>query len=219
MIQDYKVIKDKKELVKHVSFMIMGDGGVYRHNKNGNGDYHFMMNMKKSNEDYIQRCADVLSNITGIRITEPKISTADGYNRKPQLTLVSSTHPFFTKMRERIYVENYKSIDVHALNLLDYEAFSYLYMSDGSYSCRNAEKIPRGKSDEHRITLNMKRLSYGDQFILKKALKEKLDLEWNINRNGKYYVLRLRAKDVNKFIENITPYIVPSFQYKLKVEY
>jgi hypothetical protein len=61
----------------------------------------------------------------------------------------------------------------------------------------------------------MKRLSYGDQFILKKALKEKLDLEWNINKHNQYYYLRLRCKDVQKFMEGISPYMKPSFSYKL----
>jgi hypothetical protein len=52
-------------------------------------------------------------------------------------------------------------------------------------------------------------------FLLKKALKDKLDLEWNINRNGKYYYLRLRSKDNGKFINNIRPFITESFKYKV----
>ena len=51
--------------------------------------------------------------------------------------------------------------------------------------------------------------------LLKKALKDRLDLEWNINKHGKYYYLRLRCKDISKFMDAVRPHILPSFEYKL----
>jgi hypothetical protein len=54
--------------------------------------------------------------------------------------------------------------------------------------------------------------------LLKKAFKEKLDLEWNISpttKNGnRVYFLRLMNKQLFKFIEGITPFMHPSFMYK-----
>lgn len=196
-------ITDKKELVKLCSYIIMGDGGVYKSGK-GNTNFRFSMNMIESNRDYIELCKDILENITSCSITE---RLKEG-NRNKQLNLQSKVHPFFTKLRDRIYTDNYKGIDPHALKLLDYEALSFLYMSDGCLSMKRNSVRPS-------ITLNMCRLSYGDLFILKKALKEKLDLEWNINRTGKYYYLVLRVKDHKKFITNISKYITPSFNYKI----
>lgn len=201
-------INDKKHLYKLLSFMIMGDGGVYSYNKSGNA--RFIMNMLHKNEDYVQYCKSILENITSCKITEVQ---KEG-NRQLQLRLESKTHPIFTKMRDRIYVNNYKSIDNHALNLLDYEALSFLYMSDGSLGKYFRPEIGM-KNPSYKVTLNLKRLSYGDLYILKKALKDKLDLEWNINKQNKYFYLVLRMKDFNKFIEGISPYILPSFQYKI----
>lgn len=199
-------ITDKKELMKLVSFMTMGDGGVYKFKKN----CMFIMNMIQKNEDYVLLCKDILENITGTRLYS--IDKGDG--RQIQYRLESRCHPFFSEIRDRIYVDKYKSIDIHALKLLDYEALSFLYMSDGSlYEYLRPEIGMINPS--YKVTLNMKRLSYGDLFILKKALKEKLDLEWNINKNGKYFYLVLRTKDVYKFMENIRQFIVPSFHYKL----
>lgn len=194
-------IEDKKELVKLCSFMVMGDGGVYK--STGSKEYSFAMNMIVKNEDYVLLCKDILENITSCKISPVQ---KEG-NRQLQLRLSSKGHPFFTTLRNRIYIDKYKSIDQHALKLLDYEALSFLYMSDGSLS------LSKGKFPT--VTLNLKRLSYGDLFILKKALKEKLDLEWNINKDGKYFYLRLRQKDILKFMENIKPYITPSFMYKI----
>lgn len=193
-----KVINDKKELMKLCSFMTMGDGDVY---KNGNNHY-FIMNMLKKNEDFVLLCRDILANITTCRISEVQ---KEG-NRQLQLRLETKTHPYFNVLRERIYIDKYKSIDNHILKLLDYEALSFLYMSDGSACYKNKYVC---------VTLNMKRLSYGDQFLLKKALKEKLDLEWNINRNNQYFYLTLRVKDHEKFFAGIKPYITSSFMYKI----
>jgi hypothetical protein len=207
-------INDKKELIKHLSFMTMGDGGVYKY-KNGK-DCYFVMNMLSVNDDYILKCAGILKNYTSVRITDVKLQD-DGYTRQPKKRLESKPHPILTKMRERIYVGTYKSIDIHALKLLDYEALSYLYMSNGSY--HHKSNIPRGKSDEHRVTLNLKRLSYGDQLLLKQFLEEKLGLIWNINKDGGYYYLRLINKCVDEFMEKISSYILPSFKYKIKEGY
>ncbi len=201
-------ITDKKQLIKLVSFMIMGDGGVYNYTKAGNA--RFIMNMVRANEDYVLYCKDILENITSCKLTEVQ---KEG-NRQQQLRLETKAHPLFSKLRDRIYVMNYKSIDNHSLKLLDYEALAFLYMSDG---CLYKDFRPNigMVTPSYNITLNLKRLSYGDQLILKKALKDKLDLEFNINRQNNYYYLRLRTKDIPKFIEGITPYILPSFLYKV----
>lgn len=205
---------NKKELVKLLSYMIMGDGGVYI--PSGCTNASFAMNMKSENMDYITFCKSVLDNITSSVITERKIAE-DGFNRKPQVRLQSKTHPLLTTLRDRIYTGSYKGIDPHALKMLDAEALAILYMCDGSFVTTTPEQTKRGSiSNSYTVTLNMKRLSYGDQFILKKALKDLLDLEWNINRQGKYYYLRLRQKDLDRFMEMVSPFVLPSFQYKIK---
>ena len=199
-----KKIKDKKELMKLCSFIIMGDGGVYKHTNNKN--YCFIMNMKESNKDYIEYCKDILENITNCKITNRLDYNTDGCNRQPQLRLVSSSHPFFTMLHDRIYTNKYKGLDPHAFKLFDWECLAILFMSDGC-SC-----YKKGYID---VSLNMKRLSYGDQLYLKKELKDKFDLEWNINRQNQFYYLRLRNKDIAKFYNGINSYILPSFQYKI----
>jgi hypothetical protein len=197
-------IEDKKELMKLCSFIIMGDGGVYKYT--GNKNYCFIMNMKEGNRDYVEYCKDILENITNCKITERPDYNKDGYIRQPQLRLTSSNHPFFTNLHDRIYTDKYKGLDPHAFKLFDWECLAILFMSDGCSCYKN------GYID---ISLNMKRLSYGDQLYLKKELKDKFDLEWNINRQNQFYYLRLRTKDVSKFYDGIRPYILPSFQYKI----
>ena len=199
---------DKKQLTKLISYFILGDGGVYKIAKSKN--CRFIMNMKEENSDYVHWVESVLNEITGTRVVEVE---KEG-NRKPQLRLESSNHPFFNTLRDRIYIDGYKGLDPHTLKLLDFEALAILYMCDGSF-CEYFHPEKRMVNPSIRITLNMKRLSYGDQFLLKKALKENLDLEWNINRQNQYYYLVLRTKDVEKFCAGVLPFMKESFYYKL----
>ena len=202
---------DKKQLTKLVSYFAMGDGGVYYNGKNCT----FVMNMRSANRDYIDWVAEVLSNITSVRVKEVPDYSTDGCKRQPLTRLETPSHPFFTTLRNRIYVDKYKGLDEHTLKLLDWEALAILYMCDGSLYIDKPNPKKGLVNPSYSVSLNMKRLSYGDQFILKKALKEKLGLEWNINKHNQYYYLRLRCKDVQKFMEGISPYMKPSFSYKL----
>lgn len=206
---------DNKQLTKLLSYFIMSDGGVYRRNENGNA--YFVMNMLAKNKDYIDWVDATLNEFVGTRQSERKDYNTDGYLRQPQIRLESKTHPKLTILHERIYTEKYKGVDPHALKLLDWEAMAILYMCDGSLY----EELPNEKkgliNSSWNLTLNMKRLSYGDQLLLKKAIKETLDVEFNINRQNKYYYLRLRTKDVIKFCKGVEPYMKESFRYKIRV--
>lgn len=208
-------IKDKKRLTKLISYMAMGDGGFYvaKNCKNAK----FIMNMITENEDYIDYVKWVLEHVAGCVKYIRKDYNTDGSNRKPQIRLESKTHPAFTTIRDRIYVGKYKGLDPHTLKLLDFEALSILYMCDGSLVKDFRPEIGM-INPSYRVTLNLKRLSYGDQLLLKRSLKEKLDLEFNINRQNSYYYLVLRTKDVNKFMEGVSPYILPSFSHKIVSE-
>ena len=204
---------DKKQLTKLLSFFIMGDGGVYATELNSK----FIMNMKEENKDYIDWVGSVLSTFVGTKQYQRTDYNTDGCVRKPQIRLESNTHPILTTLMERIYIDGYKGIDPHTLKLLDWEALAILFMCDG---CLHEERPNPKKglvNSSWNLTLNLKRLSYGDQFLLKKALKENLDLEFNINRHNQYYYLRLRSKDVEKMCRGVEPFMKNSFKYKIRM--
>ncbi len=202
---------DKKELYKIVSYLIMGDGGVYYSGK----ECRFVMNMLKANSDYIYFANEILQNITSTNVFDVN-DKREG--RKETICLMSKSHPLFTQMREQIYTEKYKGLSPHYLKMLDWQSLALLYMSDGGLYIDKANQKRELINDSYSISLFMKRLSYGDQFILKKQL-EKMGMMWNIIRAGKYFYLRLRNKDINIFSENISPFIFKSFQYKIIPEF
>jgi hypothetical protein len=202
---------NKKQLTKLVSYFAMGDGGVYYSGQH----CRFVMNVRSKNRDYIDWVANTLKEITSVKIKETPDYNRDGHIRQPQTRLETASHPFFTVLRNRIYVDKYKGLDEHTLKLLDWESLAILYMCDGSLYIDKPNPKKGLINPSYNVYLHLKRLSYGDQFILKKVLKEKLDLEFNINKCGNFYNLRLRVKDVEKFMQGVTPYMLPSFSYKL----
>jgi len=203
---------DKKQLTKLISYFAMGDGGLYRVKE---GNAQFIMNMKKDNLDYIKWVADTLSNVTGVHMYDRKDYNTDGCTRAPQVRLESNRHPFLTKLRDRIYCEDgHKGLDMHTLKLLDWEAMAILFMSDGSSHEYLRPEIGM-KNASVKVTLNMKRLSEAEQLVLKQTIRDNLGVEFNINRQYKYFFLTLRTKDVNTFMDGIEPYVVESFKYKI----
>lgn len=206
---------DKKQLTKLVSYFTLGDGGVYRTTETGNAK--FVMNMKKEHKDYIDWVDSTLSEFVGTKQYDRADYNTDGCNRKEQIRLESKTHPFLTTLRDRIYIDGYKGIDPHSLKLLDWEAMAILFMCDGSLVEDKPNPVKRLINSSWNLTLNMKRLSYGDQLLLKKTIKEVLDVEFNINRQNQYYYLRLRTKDVEKFCKGVEPYMKDSFKYKIRM--
>jgi len=197
-----------KELTKRLYYFSTFDGGLYLVANSTNAS--FTMNMKKENSDYVEKVRDTLVEAgIGCSISDRKL-TDDGFNRKPQITLRSKNHPKLTTIRNRIYIDGKKVIDPHMLTLMDAEALAIIFMADGSRV--QDQRSPDAKPN---ITLNTKGFSYGDNLLLKQAIKEKLGLEFNINRQNNYWYLRLRARDVEKFDALIGEYTLPSFSYKL----
>lgn len=197
-----------QQLSKLLYYFSTFDGGLYLVANSTNAS--FIMNMKKQNSDYVEKVRDTLVEAgIGCSISDRKLQD-DGFNRQPQVTLRSKNHPKLTAIRNRIYIDGKKVIDPHMLTMMDAESLAIIFMADGS-RVKNKQS-PNAKPN---ITLNTKGFSYGDNLLLKKAIKETLDLEFNINRQNNYWYLRLRAKDVDKFDQLVSEFVLPSFSYKL----
>ena len=197
-----------QQLSKLLYYFSTFDGGLYLVANSTNAS--FIMNMKKQNSDYVEKVRDTLVEAgIGCSITDRKLQV-DGFNRQPQVNLRSKNHPKLTAIMNRIYIDGRKVIDPHMLTMMDAEALAIIFMADGS---RVQDK--RSPDAKPNITLNTKGFSYGDNLLLKKTIKETLDLEFNINRQNNYWYLRLRAKDVDKFDQLVSEFVLPSFSYKL----
>lgn len=192
---------DKKTLTKYVVSFVMGDGGVYKIWK-GNG-YKFVGGHIQQHEDYVNWKVSILSELTKVRIS--KVEKKD---RQVFLRIETNTHPVYAKVRERLYVESYKSVDPHYLKLLDWEMAAILFQDDGHARDRSSQ------SRQPEITIAANRLSYADTKLLADAFKDRLGMYFDLNKANPGWILRLRNKDGAEFMRNIEPFMVDSFRYK-----
>lgn len=191
------------QLSKFLTWSVSGDGyvGYSTNNKNA----HYSITRSKEHKDYL----DVIANkFIGLQECNVKI---DEYVRKDNNKLVldlrTNSHPIFSRVRERQYIQNHKVIDPHQLTMLDWEAAAFLFMDDGSTCYNNKGSMI--------VRLSTCHFSYGDNELLRKAFIEKLGMIWNINRNGNVWQLNLAKQSKDEWFDKITPYIVDSYKYKL----
>jgi len=203
---------DKKQLYKLISAFSMADGGLYRRKENHNA--YFAMNMLTCHNDYIDWVKSVFENL--VHVNKTKVQNPC---KRPQTNINTKTHPALTSIHGRIYRDGYKGLDEHWIHCIDWEILAIFYMADGCLAVEQPNTKKGLINPSPSVSLNMKRLSYGDTWFLKKCIKDNLDVEFNIgtqNYKGKtYYFLRLRNKDIDKFMEGIRPHVVPSFRHKL----
>lgn len=203
---------DPKQLTKLVSYMTTFDGGVYvpyKRKPDSKVNCQFILNMRKENEDYVTWVKTVMEQITSVNVYERVDYNTDGYDRKPQLRLETNRHPFFTKIRERVYIDNHKVIDPHMLKLMDEEALAIIFMCDGGTSLDLRHKTPHAKIDLHT-----KGFSYADNMALSKSIYDKVGITTKVHRHGKYYYLNVGTKSHKDFYEAVKPHVLPSFDYK-----
>ncbi len=191
------------QLSKFVTWSVTGDGyvGYATHNRNA----HYSISRSPEHKDYIEKVASKFIGLQDCKVTVEEYVRKD--NSKSVIALRTSSHPLFTRARERQYLNGQRVIDPHQLTFLGWEAAAFLYMDDGSLCVNNKGSL---------ITrISTCAFRYYEQEALRKAFIEKLGVIWNINRNGNTWQLNLAKQSRDLWFENITPFIVDSYKYKL----
>lgn len=214
---------DKKQLVKYVAAMVIGDGCLgWREKKSNDRLVERPQYDRKSNSwyasghvsvnrDYVEWQISILEEIAPVSMREyPEKLSRNGYIDAPKIFYETRRHPFFTTLRERTYVNNVKTVSPHDLKLFDAESLAILYMDDGWVE------------EGGRIGIATHSFSYADNKMLRDCIAEKcnvhLDVKIHKQKNGNicYYLRsgREQGKILREVVAN-TGLIVPSFEYKL----
>lgn len=198
-----------KDLNKRLYAFAMFDGHLMFPGNSVNAC--LVVNMLESNEDYLNYVISSLEKVpVGYKKSAPAIYTADGFDRKQQLRLQSHNHPIFTKIHERMYIDKHKCIDPHMLTFMDAEFLAIAFMADGS---RYLDKRWANAKPQYRLHLNNH--TYGDLMLFKKAAKEIFGLEINTRKKGNKFDLAVPTAFTAMFEDIVSPFILPSFQYKI----
>ena len=113
----------------------------------------------------------------------------------------SKLHPIFTEIRERYYdKQGHKRVQYNFIKDIDSLGLAIWYMDDG-YVTKNS------------CIISTCSFTLEEQQVLANILLEKFNLHFNIGKNDNS--MYLQAKDFPKFVEIVSPYIIPSMKYKL----
>lgn len=130
--------------------------------------------------------------------TVPKERIGKGNRVAYRFTTLSL--PCFTKIYNQFFRDRKKCIPANLK--LTGRILAFWFMDDGSKS-RNS------------VYLNTQKFLKSEQVYLQNKLEQDLGLKSTLNKDKKYYRLRIRTESMKIFKQLIKPYLLPSFNYKL----
>lgn len=202
-------ITNPKTLTKYVSAFLLGDGFISKAEKT-NKEYHYRNHQIIDHADYIEWQADILSLLTKVRLYQIHYPDPRGWNTKSQISLRTNQLPFYTALRERIYLNGIKRISPHDLRLLDNESLAIWYMDDGYLN---------KEGNLFRVVLCTENYTFGDISLAQKVIYEKTGVSFSLQLRklkDSYGHRLVASKDhAKRFLALVEPYILPSFRYKL----
>ena len=204
-------MSSNKDISKRLYYFSTFDGYLDKRGENHNSRLSVVM--KDTNADYIWEVALALEEASiGYKVWEPAINLHDGCNRQQQIRVQSSAHPKLTAIRNRVYIDGHKVIDPHMLTMMDAEALTIVFMADGSR--KNVALVDGSMNPLYRLHTNG--FSYADNMSLADAIKEKLNIPFNVERQAtNKWGLTLPKKFNSIFETTVSPFILESFNYKL----
>lgn len=172
---------------------LLGDGTL----RLGKGRLNALLEINHSliQKDYVDWKYSRLSDLVG---TSPKARKCNGKRMAYRFTTLSL--PEMTILYEKFYKKRKKIIPKELR--LSPLSLAVWFMDDGSKS-RNS------------IYLNTQQFSLSDQKKLQRFLRNGYKIETTLNKDKKYYRIRVRVKSTDRFKEIIKPFVLPLFYYKL----
>ncbi len=153
------------------------------------------INHSAKQKDYVNWKYKILKTITK---SGPKLRNGNG--NRIAYRFYTKCLPEITDLFRAFYKNGKKFIpDEFEINRL---SLAVWFMDDGSKS-RNA------------LYLNTQQFSHFDQIKLQSLLKEKFDIDSNLNKDKIYERIRITTFGAKKFCDLIRPYIPKSMEYKL----
>lgn len=199
----YYNVSSKKERRAILAGLMLGDGGRTKNN--------FYIGHSMKQKDYALFKSDLLQKITGKEVNIRERTNKLGYSNirvEPKLI------PLTKRLVRELWKNGEKKISRNFLNFLSLESIAIWFMDDGSKSFKKRN----GKVHAVEVTLNTY-LSKEDNEIIIHYFKEVWGIKWGLNKSKSHYRLRMGTREARKFFKLISPYIIPSMQYKINLTY
>lgn len=172
---------------------ILGDGYLRRMPKRKNAFLEVNHSLKA--KEYVDWKYSVLKNICRSAPQKRKIDS-----QRLAYRFFTIAHPEITRLYEKFYREGRKVIPSEIK--LDPVILAVWYMDDGS------------KTKKKDVYLNSQQFSFKDQRRLLHLLRL-IGIRARINKDKKYFRIRIYKESIPRFISLIKPFIIPSMRYKI----
>lgn len=198
MSQRFKLTEEQKSII---TGNLLGDGHL--ESLTGGKTYRLKVEHSVSQKAYVDWQYEKLKSVVG---TPPRIKFKSRYGRASQnygfSTLSSSSLRFFG---QSFYREDKKRVPLIIKKLLTSLALAIWFMDDGSI-----------KSNYHKaLILNTQSFGEVELSKLQKALIEKFGIETVLRKQKEGKQIYILSQSVEKFVQIISPYLLPSMKYKL----
>lgn len=182
--------------------LILSDG--YIRNKKGNSKRtYFEIKQTQKREEFIDFLVEYF-NIKGVYCKKRYDKSNKKYGEQP--TLSSINYRFLGRMRIKWYPNGIKIVPRDLI--LTPKILAYWYMGDGG--------IWKSKRGSVKLTLYTDSFSFNDiQFLIFKLGELGIEFKYCKRGNG-YIIYTSKAKNVTNFLKTIEPYLLKTFNYKLK---
>ena len=172
---------------------VLGDG--YLRIIPGRKDAFLEVNHSIKAKEYVDWKYSILKSIC---ISAPKRRKID--EKRIGYRFFTRQHPEITKLYEKFYSQGRKVIPAgFKLNPL---SLAVWFMDDGS------------KNKKGDVYLNCQQFDFQSQRRLLHSLRT-IGVRARMNKDKKYYRIRIRRESISRFVELIKPYIIPSMEYKI----
>ena len=163
-------------------------------------------------ENYIWHLYEIFRDFVG---TPPRVKKirGGGAGDRQSLRFRTYSHPDFEFYYNLFYPAHAaeggrkKRVPHNIGEFLTARGLAYLFMDDGSALFRKARRY---------YVFNTHSFPIEDQEILVHALKANFEIDATIQKHYSYYMLYIRSKSTERFVDLIRPYIHPCFSYKIQ---
>ena len=193
---------------------LLGDASLNMTNKNP----RLHIAHSKKQEEYVWWKYNILTE--SFDMVEPKMIMAGKNKKYPQIRFQTSTSQQLHFYKKLFYPKGKKILTRRLLNMLGPLALAIWYMDDGNLIIHKYTKKDGTKGIQGReLAINTQCFSYEEHEIIKRYFEVKWDIEVKIYKNKGSYRIVMNATNAKKFIGIIKPFIIPSMEYKIDLQY
>ena len=193
----------KRTIKQLILGSLMGDLNMHYATKKSNYP-RIGVNHSIKQKEYVMLKYEILKEYV---LTPPKEKYRAKSFGKYSIGFQTQSLPIFVKYYSLCYPGGKKTFTMEWLNQLTEEGLAYWHMDDGSImGLKKRFKISSYSStlEEHKIIQQYFKERWG------------IDMHIALCNVTKYYHIELNAKNRNKFINLIRPYLIPSMEYKAR---